>query len=124
MEAGREVFLFIWRGPLGSPVLYGSLLVHASLAFVSLYQRRDFRLARWERVQFGLGFLIPPLLFFHAVGTHLAHDWFDTLDSYTLVVLNYWVLAPVQCVHAGRLPGQWCSGADCSRSATEIYQRS
>jgi adenylate cyclase len=95
MEAGRTVFLFIWRGPLGSPLLYGSLLIHAILALVSLYQRRHFRLARGERVQFVLGFLIPPLLFFHISGTHLAHNWFDTIDSYTLVVLNYWVLVPV-----------------------------
>ena len=39
--------------------------------------------------------LRPPLLFFHIIGTHIAHDWFGTTDSYTYVVLNYWVLTPV-----------------------------
>ena len=94
MEAGREWFLLIWRGPIGSPALYGAMLIHILLALVSVYQHRHGRLPARERLQFILGFLIPPLLVFHVIGTHLAHDWFGTIDSYTYVILNYWLLMP------------------------------
>ena len=40
MEVGRDWFLSVWRGPVGSPALYGSLTIHSILALVSLYQRR------------------------------------------------------------------------------------
>ena len=40
MEAGREVFLAIWRNPVGIVALYGSLAIHLALALWSLYQRR------------------------------------------------------------------------------------
>ena len=94
MEAGRDWFLFVWRGPIGSPLLYGSLSAHVALALVSVYYYRHSRLSLRERFQFAFGFMIPPLLIFHIVGTHLAHDWFQTTDSYTFVVLRYWVLSP------------------------------
>ena len=94
MEAGREWFLFVWRSPVGSLLLNGSLSVHVALALVSVYYYRHSRLSLRERVQFAFGFLIPPLLIFHIVGTRLAHDWFQTTDSYTFIVLRYWVLSP------------------------------
>ena len=94
MEAGREWFLFVWRSPVGSLLLQGSLSVHVALALVSVYYYRHSRLSLRERVQFAFGFLIPPLLIFHIVGTRLAHDWFQTTDSYTFIVLRYWVLSP------------------------------
>lgn len=94
MEAGREWFLFVWRSPVGSLLLNGSLSVHVALALVSVYYYRHSRLSPRERVQFASGFLIPPLLIFHIVGTRLAHDWFQTTDSYTFIVLRYWVLSP------------------------------
>ena len=94
MEAGREWFLFVWRSPVGSLLLNGSLSVHVALALVSVYYYRHSRLSLRERVQFASGFLIPPLLIFHIVGTRLAHDWFQTTDSYTFIVLRYWVLSP------------------------------
>ena len=94
MEVGREWFLFVWRSPVGSLLLNGSLSVHVALALVSVYDYRHSRLSLRERVQFAFGFLIPPLLIFHIVGTRLAHDWFQTTDSYTFIVLRYWVLSP------------------------------
>ena len=94
MEAGREWFLFVWRSPVGFLLLNGSLSVHVVLALVSVYYYRHSRLSLRERVQFASGFLIPPLLIFHIVGTRLAHDWFQTTDSYTFIVLRYWVLSP------------------------------
>ncbi len=94
MEAGREWFLFVWRSPVGFLLLNGSLSVHVALALVSVYYYRHSRLSLRERIQFASGFLIPPLLIFHIVGTRMAHDWFQTTDSYTFIVLRYWVLSP------------------------------
>jgi adenylate cyclase len=94
MEAGRVWFLAVWRGPVGSIALYGALSVHFALALWSLYQRRHFRMPAWEAVQLLLGLAIPPLLASHVVWTRLAHEWLQTMDSYTLMVLIYWKLRP------------------------------
>lgn len=48
MEAGRAWFLALWRNPLGTTALYGSLTVHLSLAFYALYQRYHLRMPLWE----------------------------------------------------------------------------
>jgi hypothetical protein len=41
-----------------------------------------------------LGLDDPPLLVTHLIGTRLAHEWFDTTDSYTRVVLALWEQRP------------------------------
>ena len=61
MEDGREWFLLLWRNPVGTTALYAALLVHAVLAFWSLYRRRTLRMPAWEAAQLALGLAIPPL---------------------------------------------------------------
>ena len=94
MEDGREWFLRLWRNPLGTVALYGALVVHALLAFWSLYRRRHLRMPAWEAAQLALGLAIPPLLVSHIVGTRLAHTMFDITDSYARTVLTLWLLDP------------------------------
>src|SRR5262245_33027994 len=94
MEEGREWFLRLWRNPVGTTLLYGSLVVHALLAFWSLYRRHHLRMPAWEAAQLTLGLVIPPLLAFHIVGTRVAHSMFDITDSYARTVLSYWQLNP------------------------------
>lgn len=94
METGREVFLILWRNPVGSVALYGALLTHLLLALWALYRRRRLRMTGAEWLQLGFGLLIPPLLITHVVGTRLAHAWFDVADSYTYVVLALWKYRP------------------------------
>jgi len=94
MEAGRAWFLTVWRGPVGSIALYGSLSTHVALALSALYRRRHFRIPAGEAIQLLLGLAIPPLLISHIIGTRLAHEWFQTTDSYTRQVLIYWELRP------------------------------
>src|SRR5262249_33789061 len=62
MEQGRRVFLGLWRNPIGTVLLYGSLAVHLGLAFWSLYRRHSLRMPAWEAAQLLVGLLIPPLL--------------------------------------------------------------
>jgi adenylate cyclase len=94
MEDGREWFLLLWRNPLGTTALYGALLVHALLAFWSLYRRHHLRMPAWEGAQLALGLAIPPLLVSHIVGTRLAHVIFDVTDSYTRTALSLWHVDP------------------------------
>lgn len=94
MEAGRRWFLLLWRNPVGTVLLYGSLLLHFLLAFRALYGRRSLSMPGWELGQLVLGLMIPPLLAIHLLGTRLAHELYGTDDSYIYVVLALWVFDP------------------------------
>lgn len=93
-EAGRLWFLWLWRGAVGTPLLYGSLLTHLSLAYWAIYRRRSLRMPPWEAAQLLLGLSIPPLLISHIVGTLGLHQMGGLDDTYTYVVYVIWVLAP------------------------------
>ena len=94
MEAGRVYFLALWRNPLLSLLLYGSLVTHVMLAFWALYQRRTLRMPLWEAAQLALGLAIPPLLVTHIVGTRIAWQVYGVEDAYSRVALSLWALAP------------------------------
>ena len=97
-EAGRVWFLALWRNPVGTCALYGSLLIHVALAFLRLYQRRSLKMPGWEMTQLLLGLAIPPLLVQHILGTRLAFELFDTTDNYFDVQLVIWTLSPLDGV--------------------------
>jgi len=89
MEDGRRVFLATWRNPVGTTLLYGSLLAHFLLALWAVYQRRRLRaMPPTEAVQLLLGLAIVPMLAQHVIGTRGAHELYDVNDSYTYVVLT------------------------------------
>ena len=94
-EAGRVWFLALWRTPAGTTALYGSLLIHMTLAFLRLYQRRSLKMPAWEMAQLLFGLAIPPLLVEHILGTRLAFELFDVRDNYFYVQLVIWTLAPL-----------------------------
>lgn len=90
MEQGQKAFLALWRHPVGTVALYGSLIIHAVLALRSLYRRRQLRMPVRDAIQLLLGLAIPFLLVQHAITTRLADEWFGVLPSYTRVVLDCW----------------------------------
>jgi adenylate cyclase len=94
MEEGREWFLRLWRNPVGTAALYGSLVVHGLLAFWSLYRRHHLRMPAWEATQLALGLAIPPMLVAHIVGTRVATTLFEVTDSYARTVLTLWEIDP------------------------------
>src|SRR5438445_517246 len=94
MEAGRVYFLALWRNPLISLLLYGSLITHVVLAFWALYERRTLRMPLWEAAQLALGLATPPLLVTHIVGTRIAWQVYGVEDAYSRVALTLWALAP------------------------------
>jgi adenylate cyclase len=95
MEQGREIFLLLWRNPVGTFLLYGSILAHFFLALYSVYRRRSLRMPAWEALQLVFGLLIPPLLMAHLVGTRGAHEIAGTEDSYALVLYVLWIVKPL-----------------------------
>ena len=69
MDELRSVLAAWWRSPVGTVLLYGSLITHFFLALVSLYRRTTLRMPAWEAAQLVLGLLVPPLLLGHIVAT-------------------------------------------------------
>jgi adenylate cyclase len=94
MDAGRVWFLALWRNPLGTAVLYTSLVIHLLNALWIVYRRRTFRMPAWEATQLLVGLAIPPMLASHVVGTRLANDWYGQADPYHRVALILWDLRP------------------------------
>src|SRR5581483_10378279 len=97
-EAGRLIFLAIWRNPLGTLLLYGSLVTHVALVLYALYQARHLRLPRWELARLGLGLLIPLLLIPHIFGTRVLAQVNDFQDTYAYVVYGMWVEHPTSAI--------------------------
>lgn len=111
MEQGRGLFLLLWRNPVGTFLLYGSILAHFFLAFHSVYRRRSLRLPAWEALQLVLGLSIPPLLMAHVIGTRGAHEFAGTEDSYALVLYILWVVEPLYALRqAAVLSIAWVHG--------------
>jgi adenylate cyclase len=94
LDLGRRVFIGFWRIPPVNWVLYTAIITHLTLALWSIYRRRSLRMPVWEASQLLLGLSIPPLLLQHVFGTHVAHEALDVNDTYTYVLLSYWVFYP------------------------------
>jgi adenylate cyclase len=93
-EAGRLIFLPIWRNPVGTVLLYGSLVTHIVLVLLTLYQARHLRLPRWEVVRLALGLLMPFLLIPHIFGTRVLNEVTSFRDTYAYVVAGMWLHHP------------------------------
>jgi adenylate cyclase len=90
LEAGRLGFLAVWRSPVGTTLLFGSLAVHVVLSLWGIYARRKLSMTRAEGLQHFLGMAIPILLIGHVVGTRGAMTLAGTYDTYTFVLLTLW----------------------------------
>ena len=98
MEAGRLVFLAVWRNPAGTLILYVSLLVHFGLVLYSIFRRRTLRMPLREALQIVAGLAIPPLLVVHVIGNRGLHQLFGVEDFYAYVVMAIWVFDPIEGV--------------------------
>jgi len=90
MDRMRAALAAWWRSPVGTVLLYGSLLTHFALALVALYRRTTLRMPMWEAVQLALGLAIPPLLIAHVVGTRLTWTLLGHHIDYERVVGLLW----------------------------------
>jgi len=95
MEAGRRVFLAVWRSPPGQGLLYSSLGLHAVLALFALLRRRTLRrISRLDIVQGIFGLAIMPLLILHMIGTRGLNAAYGFNDLYAYMVLSLWHDSP------------------------------
>jgi adenylate cyclase len=90
MDRMRLMLAAWWRSPVGSVLLYGSLLTHFVLALISLYRRTTLRMPWWEGVQLALGLAVPPLLIAHIIGTRFAWMLLGHNIDYERVVGVLW----------------------------------
>jgi adenylate cyclase len=90
MDRMRVALALWWRSPVGTALLYGSLLTHFILALASLYGRSTLRMPVWEAAQMLLGLAIPPLLIGHIVGTRLTWTLLGHNIDYERVVGLLW----------------------------------
>jgi adenylate cyclase len=94
MEGGREVFIAVWRSPLGTLLLYGGLTTHLALVLWSLYRRRTLRgMPAAEVAQLLAGLAIPPLLVAHVLATRGLHEFYGVNDTYAWELINLWVVS-------------------------------
>ncbi len=94
-NAGREVFLAIWRNPVATTLLLAALLAHMGLAFWALYARQTLRMHPWEVTQLVLGFAIPFQLVGHVVGTAFIAQQYGTVDNYFYILWVFWIASPI-----------------------------
>ncbi|HEV3009148.1 MAG TPA: adenylate/guanylate cyclase domain-containing protein [Burkholderiales bacterium] len=90
MDRMRLILAAWWRSPVGTILLYGSLLTHFALALVSLYRRSTLRMPAWEAAQLALGLAIPPLLIAHIAGTRLTWTLLGHNIDYERIVGLLW----------------------------------
>src|SRR5712671_1692496 len=85
----------IWTNRPAQLLLYGSFLVHYTLALYALWQRRTWRLRLSELSQIVLGFAIPLLLVRHVVATRISDSFFHTdVGYYAHLLWVYFVRSP------------------------------
>ncbi len=112
MEAGRLIFLGLWRNPAGTVLLYGALAVHLALVLYSLLRRRTLRMPLWEAAQIVLGLAVVPLLVLHVVATRGLHEFFAVDDRYAYVLASIYVFDPwAGLQQAAALIVAWSHGA-------------
>jgi len=99
MEAGREVFIAIWRNPFSTILLITSIALHGLLVFYALFIRRTWRgIRRSEIIQIIFGLAIPALIVMHIIGTRILHEEFGITDSYAFVIVATWISSPANTI--------------------------
>ena len=101
MEQGREWFEGLWRNPLGTILLYGSLLLHFALALEALYRRHTLRMPLQEAAQLALGLSIPFLIIPHVVGTRIELLLTGREVGYPDMIRTIWITSPRERPPAG-----------------------
>lgn len=90
MEAGREVFLAVWRSPPLDVLLLSALVLHPVLALRRLWRRGSLRMPLIEAMQLVLGLTIPFYLTVHVLGTRGLSLCCGLDDTYTYFVDLVW----------------------------------
>ena len=91
MEIARAYFITFWRHPVGTFLLYSSLLLHLALVLISLAKRKSLKMPFSEAIQTIFALIFPFGLFLHILGTRGAHLLFGFDDNYHNELYILWV---------------------------------
>ncbi|MDC0073553.1 adenylate/guanylate cyclase domain-containing protein [Alphaproteobacteria bacterium] len=91
MEIARGYFITIWRNPVGTSLLYFSLLTHFILVLITLAKRKTLKMKFSEAIQTIFALIFPIGLILHALGTRGAHEIFGFDDNYQYELYTLWV---------------------------------
>lgn len=94
MQKATVVFLGPWRTWAGTALLTAAIVVHITIALMSLWRRRSFRMKPWEAVQLGFGLAIPPLLAAHIAANLILPNVSAYEGSYMEVIALFSVYSP------------------------------
>ena len=110
MESMRWWFNLVWRSPIGTVLLYGSLLVHFILALESLYRRQTLRMPLREMLKIVFGLSFPFLLISHVTNTRI--EWMLTGygDGYYQVLPRLWSSPTLAVLQSLALILAWSHG--------------
>lgn len=96
MDAGSDVFKFVWRSRPGTVLLYAAAIAHPLLALFSWLRRGHYRGIPWQGwVQLALGICVPPLVIDHVIGTRGLHEAMGVNDTYAYVLIVQFVQEPL-----------------------------
>jgi adenylate cyclase len=95
MDAALAWIVPVWSSYPGAVALWGSLLVHGSLALWAIYQRRRLNLPATEWVRLALGLSIMPLMALHVTGTRIAAVLYGAEPDYAYVLYAIFTAQPM-----------------------------
>ncbi|WP_069300750.1 2Fe-2S iron-sulfur cluster-binding protein [Neptunicoccus sediminis] len=93
MDSWRWALSGLWTGPVMRVVLGTALVLHFSMALVTIYCRNTLRLPSYDMAQLVAGVLIVPLLAPHVFGI-MAYHPLGLVPTYDLVLRYFWTLSP------------------------------
>jgi adenylate cyclase len=94
LAGGVHYHTMFWQWLPVAIALYTAMLVHGSLGFWALYQRRQFSWKAVEPLQLALGLSIPVLVVMHVVGARLGDALFGQEKLYPQELYAFWVARP------------------------------
>jgi len=94
MDSGSPYFIEPWDTLVGTALLYGAFVAHASMALFTLWQRRTLKMPVWEATQLVAGLFAPLLLAAHVSGTRGLHELMGFEPSYSTTLNVLWIVAP------------------------------
>ncbi len=92
-EAYRKTVGQMFQNTPGHFLLYGSVLLHVTIALRSLYYRSSLRMSLWQWLQLLLGLSLPFLIAGHVIGNHVS-DQIGAIDPDYYYVISSMLLVP------------------------------
>ena len=126
-DNARAIFHTFWHTPIGTPLLYGALIIHVGLGLRALLVRRSLRMPMNEAIQLVFGLLVPSILLAHILHTRVTGLLTGVDIGYPFIVAGQWFSDPTSALRqAALLVLVWthlCIGLNFSLTLRSWYPR-